>query len=368
MLYEVEITTLNPLHIGTGDVLLRDYDYVSGGQQTWALDRDAILAGEYDRETSGGQGPDSKRLALPPGQLVRPDELRDGSPWVRYALAGVTSIDQVREQIKDVNGQCYFPGSTLKGALRTVLMDHAVKSGAVEPDLSQLGERREGAGRAWEEQVFGRDPNHDLLRALIVGDSDPLPSTPSPLMLLNAQVFAAGPPGAPIVVEAVKPDVTFRLMVRVDDYLFSEQAAKLGFARRREWLDNLAQIASGIGQEQIKQERAFIASRRGLDATRRFYDDLSKARLPAGGFLLQVAWGVGWTGKAVTAWLPEAMQQKVRQRYKLGRPPRASRDWEPDLSKPFPKSRRLRAVRKGGEITAGVPLGWVLVVFKERKA
>lgn len=68
------------------------------------------------------------------------------------------------------------------------------------------------------------------------------------------------------------------------------------------------------------------------------------------------------------AWLPESMQQKIRQRYKLGRPPRAGRDWEPDLSKPFPKSRRLRALRKGGETIAGVPLGWVLVVFKERKA
>lgn len=364
MLYEVEITTLNPLHIGTGDVLLRDYDYVTGGKQTWVLDRDAILAEEYDREEAGGRGIDFKRLAIPPGQLVRPDELREDSPYVRYALAGTTTIDQVREQIKDVNGQCYLPGSTLKGALRTVLMSHAVKSGAFKPDIGRLGEQREWAAQAWEEQVFGRDPNHDLLRALIVSDSEPLPRSPSPLMLLNAQVFAAGPPGAPIVVEAIKPDVTFKLTVRVDEYLFSEAAHKLGLANRRNWLENLAQIARDIGQEQIRRERAFIAGRRGLEATQQFYDRLAQARLPEGGFLLQIAWGAGWAAKTVSPWLPDSAQQKIRQRYNLGKPPRAGRDWKPDLSKPFPKSRRLRAARRGGEVVGDVPLGWVLVVFK----
>jgi CRISPR-associated protein Csm5 len=325
------------------------------------LDQEAILAAEYDR----AEQIDWRRLGRPPGELVDESELYEGASVVRYSLAGVTTIEQVRAQVKDVFGHCYLPGSSLKGALRSALMSHAVHSGAFRPDLRRLGERREWAGQSWERQVFGRDPNHDLLRALIVADSETLPKDPSPLMLLNAQVFAAGPPGAPIVVEAIRPDTVFRTTVRVDEYLFSEAARQLGFGDRQVWLEKLPQIVSGYSQARINAELKFFASRNGLEATARFYADLSAARLPSNAFLLQIAWGAGWTGKSVGPWLPRQDQDEIRRRYQLGRPPRVRRDWQPDLSKPFPKSRRLRARRTGGQSLGGAPLGWVLIEMKE---
>jgi len=364
MNYEVTISLISPLHIGTGDVLLRDYDFKTVGQRTWVLNQDAILADAYDRARKAM--PDWNRLALPPGQLVRDDELHEGSPFVRYALAGATSIDQVREQIKDVYGRCYLPGSSLKGALRTLLMSHAVRSGRFKLNLNRLGDRREWAGQPWERAVFGADPNHDLLRALIVADSDPLPLTPSPLMLLNAQVFTGGKPGSPIVVEALKPDTVFHTTLRVDDYLFSDAARQLGFANRREWLQNLARIAGPVSQARIEKEREWYRRRPGFQTPLAFYDQLAQARTGEHAFLLQMSWGAGWTGKSVGIWLPKADQDRLRQRYSLGRPPKA-RDWRPDLSKPFPKSRRLRARRSQDQVVADLPLGWVLVEMKETR-
>lgn len=359
MIYDVTVSLITPLHIGTGDVLLRDYDFKTANQQTWVLNQDKILIDAYEQGNT--DMPDWNRLGLPPGQLVRDDELYTGSPYVRYALAGATSIDQVREQVKDVYGQCYLPGSSLKGALRTLLMGHAIRSGYFEPDQQQLEDRREWAAQSWERRIFGRDPNHDLLRALVVSDSAPVMTAPSPLMLLNAQVFTGGAPGSPIVVEALKPDTIFHTTLSIDDYLFSKATESLGFADRREWLENLAQIAGEVSQARVQQELEWYRSRPGFNTNMSLYTQLAQAGTSSRAFLLQLGWGAGWSGKSVAIWLPKTDQDRIRRRYKLGKPPRAGRDWEPDLTKSFPKSRRLRARRRQGQIVPDVPLGWVLV-------
>lgn len=363
MIYRLTVSLISPVHIGTGRVLLRDYDFKTVGSRTWVLNQDAILADAYDR--ASGQA-DWNRLALPPGQLVRDAELHEGSPFVRYALAGTTTVDQVREQIKNVYGQCYLPGSSLKGALRTVLMSHALRSNFWQPDLNALGDRREWAGQPWERAVFGPDPNRDLLRALVVADSDPLPLSPSPLMLLNAQVFTAdGRPGSPIVVEALRPDTVFHTTLRVDDYLFSPAARALGFADRRQWLTDLARIANQINQARIAREQEWYRSHPAFQTVLSFYSQLAKARLSERAFILQIGWGAGWTAKSVGFWLPKAAQDALRRRYKLGRPPRAGRDWQPNLARPFPRSRRLRARRSQNQVLPDWPLGWVLVEMEE---
>jgi len=361
MNYRLRITVLSPLHIGSGDVLLRGYDFVTTADRTWVLDQEAILAAEYDAQAGRI---DWRRLGRPPGELVDEARLRPGSPLVRYSLAGTTTVDQVREQVKDALGRCYLPGSSLKGALRSALFSHAVRSGHFRPDLDRLNKSREWAGQPWEREVFGRDPNHDLLRALHIADSAPLPAEPSPLMLLHAQVFAAGPPGSPIVAEAVRPDTVFETTMRLDEYLFSPHAARLGLADRRDWLERLPQIVNDYSRARIQLERNFLAGRRELAEAARFYQELAARPLPPGAFLLQMSWGAGWTGKSVGPWLPPEMQQEIRRRYRLGRPPRSRSDWQPDLSRPFPKTRRLRSRRVQGQVVADVPLGWVRVEMR----
>ncbi|MFN3762456.1 MAG: type III-A CRISPR-associated RAMP protein Csm5 [Anaerolineae bacterium] len=363
MIYRVTVSLISPLHIGTGQVLLRDYDFKVVGNRTWVLNQDAILADAYDRAGARAEGP---FLTLPPGQLVADRELREGSPFVRYALDGTTTVDQVREQIKDVYGRPYLPGSSLKGALRTVLMGHALRSGFWKPDLSALGDRREWAAQPWERAVFGPDPNRDLMRALRVADSDPLPLSPSPLMLLNAQVFTAdGRPGSPIVVEALKPDTVFHTTMTLDEFLFSDAARALRFADRREWLTGLAQIAREVSRARIEREQEWYRSHPSFQKVLSLYHQLAQARLGPNAFLLQIGWGAGWTAKSVGFWLPRGAQDSLRRRYKLGKPPRAGRDWQPNLARPFPRSRRLRARRSQNQVLPDWPLGWVLVEMEE---
>jgi len=369
MRFLLQVSTLSPLHIGSGETLLREYDFVTVGDRTWRLNAEAIWAEEFDR-AAGDEAQLNERLAVPPGQLVRASELREGSKFVRYALAGITSVDQVREQIKTVMDECYLPGSTLKGALRTALVVRAIESKAVHLIVGDLGDRRERAGEKWERQTFGGDPTHDLMRAITIADSHLLSPAQKPLMLLNAQVFTGGndQPGSPIAVEAIRADMTFELSLKVDDYIFSPAAERLDLHDRRLWLDaqTLTKTVNDYTVARMRREAAFAAEH-DLKRPGQFYTQLLKRKPGAGQMLIQIGWGVGWGGKTVVPWLDKPMQDQIRTRFKLGKPPKAGRDWEPDLAKPFPKSRRLRARQQDAKIVADVPLGWVLVEMKESR-
>ena len=54
----------------------------------------------------------------------------------------------------------------------------AVRTGRVQVLERDLDRRRERAAQKIEQQAFGSDPNHDLLRALRVGDRRPLSLSP----------------------------------------------------------------------------------------------------------------------------------------------------------------------------------------------
>ncbi len=51
--YQVKLTTISPLHIGSGRVLLQDYDYAVKKGYTWRLNEDTLLdAQQVERSTS----------------------------------------------------------------------------------------------------------------------------------------------------------------------------------------------------------------------------------------------------------------------------------------------------------------------------
>jgi CRISPR-associated protein Csm5 len=356
MKYKVTLETLTPLHIGTGTELLKDFDYVSQQNTTYVLNQDAVYEHEYNNK--GGEA----RLGLPAGRLVSPDQFQPGSPFVRYTLRGATTIERIHEQTKDIHGRCFVPGSSLKGALRTALFAYATGTGSFSPDLSTLSKEKSGIGLPWERQVFGSSPNNDLLRVLQVADSTPLGVEPSPLDLYTARVFTGGTPGSPIVVEAVRKGVIFELELTIDE-LTLRYAEKLGWQENQLWIVSLVAILQRVSLRHIQEEQAF-AEGKGFEQTTAFYKQLAvlAGRLQdTNAAILQMGWGTGWAGMTITNWLDVQTRNEIRSRYKLGKPPTASRSWQPNLSKPFPASRRLRALAKDAP---GQPFGWVALSFE----
>ncbi len=368
MKYRVTVETITPLHIGTGTELIKDFDYVSkpDERQTYVLDQDAVYAAELEAKGAAA------RLDKPAGQLLSSENWREESPFVRYSLQGSTTIERVHEQIKDVHGRCYLPGSSLKGALRTAIMAYAIGAKSVVPDLNKLGRSEKQAAQAWEQAAFGNDPNSDVLRALHVSDSQPLPPKPSALELLTAQVFTGGEPGSPIVVEAVRAHTAFKTEVAIDELALKYSSdLRLNWESRELWLASLVEILHSVSRGRIEAEWAAVQDK-GFADTAVFYKqlaDLAEKTKASNTALLQLGWGTGWTGLTVGPWLDEAAQHAIRERYSLGRPPTARRDWQPNLSHAFPKSRRLRALPSSvGEARPGRPLGWVAATFEPSSA
>lgn len=369
--FTVDLTTLSPLHIGTGDLLQQGYDYVVHGGRTWVVHADALLDAVW------GPKPDPRLLGRPADELLA--ALGGGAydpqaPYFRYVLPGQPRATakgaEVREQLKDPWDRPYLPGSSVKGALRTVLAAVGWQQRGLRLDPSRLRDNRSWAAQPLERSIFGRDPNHDLLRALLVGDSDPV--SPECLILVNAQVAVKERLASPIELEAVRPGTAFHLTVTLDGYLLRKEVReRLGWRDEVQWLLQLTSLARQHALQRLRRELEYWNGVKGAQRILEFTHNLYKQAegLGEGEALLQIGWGGGWDSKTFGARHlqrdPGAFEAVVR-RYNLarGRAPRKPGD-------PFPRSRRVAVITGRGRESGNLitvpdkPFGWVHMVWKE---
>lgn len=371
-IYDVTVSTLTPLHIGSGVELLHEYDYAIHQGRTWRIDELALLdAQEVDAQAENALALAERLARTPPAQLLRPSDFRTDSPFFRYVIQGTPRSNaegaQLRAQIKDAYDRPYLPGSSLKGALRTLLAWSIWRERKLRPDPAQLQRRREWAASSYEKALFGRDPNHDLLRALQVSDSAPLES--NAMMIANVRVQGRSDQlGAPVEVEAVKPDMSFHLTLKVDRALFTQWAQRAELPAAGEgWLARLPRSAQEQTRDRLQRELAWFERKKATTIVQ-FYRQLAGAKLGPNRFLLQLGWGTGWESKTLGSHLQanSDFMERILRDYRLARGRREAGD-------PFPKSRRVAVgFRRSpdGRISeqAAPPLGWCLVEMKERTA
>jgi CRISPR-associated protein Csm5 len=375
---DVRLYTLTPLHIGTGNTLMKDIDFVSEGQQTRRLDVDRILSELWDENLS--------RRATPP----RPAELLQSIPraeWEPYTaymargaiVAGSTGA-QLREQIKTVDFQPYIPGSSIKGAIRTAL-GWAGWPEAVRERLDPQRDFRttaKFAGQPLEDKLFrpaagrGDGPNKDLLRALQTGDMR-VTKFENGYQICNVRVASRTKYDSPIECEAIGKDARFRGQWTLHDHLFDPSAQALGLKDRRGWVD-LNNLVARINAHSLAQlewlKRDFLAKKE-LDGSRKqaeFCEGLRQQieTLSGNRCVLRVGWGGGWDNKTFSSRLStapsgsaEMFERNVIQGYKLyrGKGRRQPGD-------PFPTTRRVVVREKGRDYQIDSMFGWVLLDFK----
>lgn len=360
--YDVTLTLLAPLHIGSGRELLRDYDYVTHGGKTWVIDAAGMLNDFVDKDGNF----DPRILGRPAAELLKPADFAAESKRFRYMLPGEPrakgSGAVLREMYKDVEDRPYLPGSSLKGALRTVLTWHGFRVAGMKLEVDRLGENRGWAAQAVERRILGANPNLDLLRALQVADSQPLAK--GNLRIANAQVVTGSEKlGSPIEVEAIWTNSVLHSTITLDAFLHSEQAEhELRYGSRWQWLETLPQIARAHNVEQLTKERDWFKTRQYMKVAGLYHQMLglvTSNKLPPNQFFLQIGWGGGWRVKTIGAPLQSDKQQWERLLTDKRRSPARFRRKEGD---DFPKSRRVLVVNN--EPVA--PFGWCLVEMKER--
>lgn len=370
-LYQVKVSVLTPLHIGSGRDLLHEYDYAIAKGHTWRINEDTLLMGQ-DLDN-----PDlADQLAeIPPAQLLDPSrDFRLDNPFFRYVIKGTPRSKaqgaQVREQLKDAYDRPYLPGSSLKGALRTAIAWIAWGKLGLRPERAKLRRQRQFAAQWYEQEIFsnehsGKAPNKDTLRALQVGDSTPVGA--ERLMIVNVRVMnRGGTLGSPIEIEALRPDTVLQLSIKLDLALFSEWAKRHGVhLQGSSVLKNLPEVLQQYTSARLAQEVNWLNTVPGAEKIATFYRDMQKAQLGDAAFVMQLGWGTGWGNKTFGNHLQEEQRfmEALIDDYRLARGKRKSGD-------PFPKSRRvLVQVRRSQDGQTQeiplYPLGWVLVEMKE---
>ncbi len=374
--YDLTISVLTPLHIGSGVNLLHEYDYAIHKGKTWRIDEAALL---------DAQNADDPRQAellarTPPAQLLRPQDFHGESAFFRYHIDGTprskASGAQLQEQIKTVHDELYLPGSSLKGALRTAIAWYAWEKLHLEPRADKLNRYARFAAQNYERTIFGKNPNHDFMRALQVADSAPVSDIAKHLMVLNIRALnRSGRLQAPIEAEAIRPDTVFKASLKLDLALYSRwaQEKRLHLAGK-DWLEALPQVVHAHTRAWIESEAARYRQHQNAGRLASFYGQLEKiTRTPnTSRFLLQLGAGTGWTDKT----FGERLKTHDRFMETILRPRReggygVARDKPPQNPQDFPLSRRVavafRRDRQGRSLEIpAYPLGWVLVEMKER--
>ena len=364
--WTVQVEVLSPLHVGTGTELLLDYDLVPHRGRTYRVDEEVLLEQALvQAESAGGAAMNRLLAGRPAAELLNDADFDAASPLFRYVMPGrpftQTPGAKVQEQIKDVHDRLYLPGSSLKGALRTLLAWGFYTRQGERPDLGRLRRGRSWAAQDLERAIFGRDPNHDWLRALHVEDSQPL-DPDGHLALRTVRVFPTATresPGLNVDVEAVERGTVFRTAITVDEYGLRGRAAdQLGWQGKRAWLGQLATLGKEYARERLLTEVAFFKDHGGPQEALGFYGALVRqvveGELADDEFLLQVGWGTGWESKTLGSGLlrrDDAAFERLLDQYRM------TKERNRQAGDPFPKSRTL--VLRGGR--PAFPLGWVRV-------
>ncbi|NBT20206.1 MAG: type III-A CRISPR-associated RAMP protein Csm5, partial [Proteobacteria bacterium] len=235
---DLRLEVVTPLHIGNGEELIRNYDFVTEGDELVVLDIEAVYGKLFDTLPQDQW----QRLAnLPLNRVLATSGARDLARYRMPIARGASDegYETVRAFIKDGFGRPYLPGSSLKGAIRTAFaMAYANEFGGewIDGHVSetiQRRTRREFAAQSLDQDVFGSRPNSDALRA--IRPSDLYAQTDdghAPLELVETRVTKRnGTSTATIMVEAMPSRTVLHGTMTVD----ADPVAHLEAAQRDAW-------------------------------------------------------------------------------------------------------------------------------------
>lgn len=353
--FEVTLEVLTSLHIGTGEEMELDADFVvderARPRVAHVIDVDRALLALTPQEVAAIR---NGRVAKALGERRRREFTARTVP-----VHGAERVTRVRLLQRLPEGSPYIPGTTVKGAIRTALLIALV---AADPRLLDAvpGDQRDArrAARGLEENAFAvrlgeqraTFENRDLNRAIRVSDFLPVGATPTAFVSMSAYRLggAAGRGGRiPIWCEAVEPGARFRgtISIEQDSPLWDAIAPD-----RRALLQALFRTWDAAARRLVDAEAAVWA--RDSQPVARFLQSLRQRP----GHLAVLGWGSGWRSKTVGLLLDQGKLLEIAQRYGLRR-------WQGrDFPRRFPVTRKLAAMPGGGL----VPAGWVAVTAQQQ--
>ena len=243
-----KLKTITPVHIGTGETLSQIDGFYENGR--WhRIDIDAVLAAIPESELN--------RLTIAMGgrDFQWKGYLPTNQPSASYTLPCPEDPQEteIREAMKTPFSCPIIPGSSIKGVIRTALLWDLIGDSNQESfkySVNYLkGQLRRKPNRSWagqkiEQRVLGKDPNHDLMRAVQVSDTSPIPTDALEMGLAwtvtlnrNDRLVQKRESGREykIFVEQIRIDQPFDFSIKIDKSLFGQREKReLGYSDQQE--------------------------------------------------------------------------------------------------------------------------------------
>ncbi|WP_353572890.1 type III-A CRISPR-associated RAMP protein Csm5 [Candidatus Albibeggiatoa sp. nov. BB20] len=387
--YQNQTTThvveiLTPVHVGTGETLIRDADFLARGQNVIVPDQQYLF-----NQVEEMLKKDSK-LAEIVGNITKLNNLTDivddykggyGYQLQLFAHSPIKEINEIREQIKDGFWHPIIPGSSLKGAMRTALLSHLIEQQGFDNIKHYLPKSRGNPATADNrllENLFSSSPNNsqqntqnlDFLRSLHVSD---IQFKTDNLNMMDVRwLNLAGNPlkakwkvmgrrdsidvwqdATGIVAEALAPSSEASLTLQIDDFLLHNPQAQQVLNWNNELIpqnfEQWREILNNHAQQHLTKEITFFHQYGATAVEQECQNLLKHIKQDTDAAYIRVGWGNGWNGMTGD-WLDEVTENEMRTLYNLGK----------TGVDEFPKTRRLVVKNQ-----PCLPFGWLRILSVE---
>ncbi|MEQ8226318.1 MAG: type III-A CRISPR-associated RAMP protein Csm5 [Candidatus Eremiobacterota bacterium] len=330
--YTVEV--LSPTHIGIGEKL-REREYFVSSGNLYAIDIKEFLSSISERKD-----PENFIKTL---SDVKWDTSKEN--LYKYIIPCNYNPQEILTHIKSIYHEPYMTGSSIKGAIRTCLLQELLSSKErinfgkekLKKAFKQLsGQERKkisvqissDIGGEIERYVFGGKNGYSSLRALQISDTGSIPS--SSLQISEIKVMSANLKNGlawkkfKLYIETIKPsreeEKKLEGTIKIDNYLLQDipvMSERLGYTDQKDVIKNFSQLCRKYSNEKIKKEIKFFNDC-DLKELAIWYKKLEDLKLAENQFLLQVGWGTGFESKTVTHTFSDDMEN-IRRYFSLGK-------------------------------------------------
>lgn len=171
----VKLKTLTPVHIGSGRELSRDVEFLHMKNRIGVIDEKKILQLIGEENVGLWVSMIEKGEPLLGYLQKRNPALKLSQVSSRTMPLYATNFNRVKtlkEQLIDGMGHPLIPGSSIKGAIRTAILNILLKElnhNWKEHELKNT--KGKFSDKNILSRIFGNDPNHDFMRFLKIGDA-----------------------------------------------------------------------------------------------------------------------------------------------------------------------------------------------------
>ena len=243
---DLRLTTRAPLYIGSGVVSAKtDYLFDAKSKTVSMIDPDALfallyrkrLADQYERFVFSG---DTRMDAFLKNCGITESERNELFLYTvnaEDALDDSHSLKEIHRFVRDSRHRAYVPGSSVKGALRTVILSALIAQeqkgnwpdGYSKKESAQQMQTLEGLylnTLALKRDKNGRlvnDPVNSVLRGLSISDSEPVPDT-AMILAGKSDVNTQGEEKKlPLCRECIRPGTELRFKLTLDHSALPER-------------------------------------------------------------------------------------------------------------------------------------------------